>query len=842
MNQTRSLLPAFLSSRGPDLGENRQGLLLFSILLLALGSVFPAFPEQEGSPSEFPVLAPPILQGENLALADGSRAPLLNPGALAFGRASGLVFSQGWNEEGLTGKQFFSASSSHSALSLRRAGNLWSPSFSLAASDRPAQESPRVYTGVSLHSRDFQFSRIRILSSLLCRPHPSLSAAGAADLMPQRDWSLRGSLALRPLAWLFPQQETGSILSLAGDIAYSPQNGWSAPLAGFHLRPHPALSLACQWNPQENFLTAQMALSWNHVTQQAATAVPEPASGDNLSGRAGLHWRPEAVPPPSPKPVIRKLDLPQEIIGSRPAPSGLPLFSQPSQGDLYSLLGEIEAYRKDPSTAGLLLENPVFSASLAVRMELAAELNRFRESGKKVIVYFTNPSTSTYLFAAACADRIYLAPPGTLNLTGYSISRTYLGRFLQRWGITVDNIRSGSYKSGGNAYSEGEISAQERENLKTYLDDLYQGLLERAVSNRGGHAGFPGDTAGLDRLIKEGPWIASRRALDTGLVDKLLYENQLKRAVRETFGCPLREESEPPPPALNTAWSRPAGSRVALVRIAGPIHSGKETRGTIGAQSLTQRLRRIRRNPEIQAVLLRINSGGGSALASDLIAHEIESLEDAGKPVVVLMGGAAASGGYYIAAPAGWIIASPFTLTGSIGVYGLLPDASALLEEQKIGWASVSTGENSTFMNPLAPTTNAERQRLQKSINRIYQRFTSLVADGRNFSPEELSRAAGARIWTGRQALENGLADEMGGYRTALKKLREILGTDQLILREYPQESPAGFQTLQPLTAVLLPAPPASRLLEEFQKDFAETERLLSGNTRLWARCPYQAP
>jgi protease-4 len=464
---------------------------------------------------------------------------------------------------------------------------------------------------------------------------------------------------------------------------------------------------------------------------------------------------------------------------------------------VFEVIEEIRRLQEDPTVAGIVFRNVNLDASFSDMLEIRDALQRFREAGKQVVFYYESVGNLNYALAASVADKIYLSPAGSVGLTGIGSTTPYIKNLLDRIGVEVVNVSVGEYKSAGNLFSESEMPESEREARRALLEDQSEELRRMVRDGRGDAL-----EGSVDDIVNDGPYLIADRALDAGLVDKLVYEDQLGDELsRITPGAQIEEPRFTQ--EITYDWQTPNAAQVALIVASGPIQSGEiDPTVGIGSGTVKRALSKARRDGSIQGVLLRVDSGGGSVLASDVIAREVRRLASQ-KPVVVSMGATAASGGYYIAAPATEIVAQPVTVTGSIGTVALLPNASALSQRLGIGWEQILIGENAAFASPVEPLDEEERERIRAALESRYSSFLELVAEERGMSMDAVEEAAQGRIWSGTQAAELGLVDELGGVTEARERLSELIDTERV--------------ELVPITGRrgLFDVPPATRLMTE---------------------------
>jgi protease-4 len=431
----------------------------------------------------------------------------------------------------------------------------------------------------------------------------------------------------------------------------------------------------------------------------------------------------------------------------------------------------------DGRPAGVVLRVENLDAGWASLEELRAEISRFQESGKKVVAYLVDPGTRAYYLAAA-ADEVYAPPLSTLNVVGLRARVNFLKDSLARVGLRAEVIAVSPYKSAGDPLARSDFSQEAREQTGRLLDRRFDAILD-AISN--GRNITPEKTRSL---LDGAPYLAAD-AQKEGLIDGVLYEDELPRRLGGD-GPPARlAEWGTAKRGLRLTYRRRVRKVVGLVRVEGTIVRGRSRRLPIplpllggvqvGSESVVAALRVAETNRRVGAVLMHVESPGGDALASDLIWREVERIRQK-KPVVVLMGNVAASGGYYVSAPASRVVARANTVTGSIGVVLTRPVAAGLFEKLEANPATVQRGARANLLDPRREPSPDELTVLTGQLNGIYGEFKDRVARGRGIPPEAVEPLAGGRVWTGMEALEKGLVDELGGFRDALEAAKNLAG------------------------------------------------------------------
>jgi protease-4 len=411
----------------------------------------------------------------------------------------------------------------------------------------------------------------------------------------------------------------------------------------------------------------------------------------------------------------------------------------------------------------------------AAMQELRLGVQAFAASGKPTVAWAESfgeeaGDTSAYTLASAF-DEIWLQPGGGLGLLGVGVDTTFLRGALDKLGIQPELEQRYEYKNAADRFMRTEFSDAHREALDRLVESIFTEAVNAISSGRGI------DAERVRELADTGPRTAPE-ALEAGLVDRLGYRDEVYAALRKRVkdGAQLLFADRWTPRRKPALPARRKG-HVALVEVRGAIVSGRTHRGPMGRQvgsdSVSAALRSAARDKHAHAIVLHVDSPGGSAIASDTIWREVCRVRDAGKPVIVSMGAAAASGGYFIACPADVIVALPSTLTGSIGVFGGKIVVRELMDRAGLTTGSVAHGARSLMFSTRRRFTDDERDRLAAMIDAIYADFVAKVAQGRSRPVSDIEQIARGRVWTGRDALDVGLVDELGGLRTAVRIARE---------------------------------------------------------------------
>ncbi len=454
---------------------------------------------------------------------------------------------------------------------------------------------------------------------------------------------------------------------------------------------------------------------------------------------------------------------------------------------LNDILDNIQKAKKDDNIDGIFLEISIPQTGVSTLGEIRDALEDFRESGKFIVAYADNYMQTAY-YLASVADYVYLTPTGIIQWTGLRSEIMFFKGALEKLGVNAQILRHGKFKAAVEPFMDDKMSEENREQIMRYLNSIWRVVLENVSESRN----IPSDSLNMiaDQLLVR----SSETALKHGLVDELVYRDQVLLKLKELTGIDPDDDlnavniSQYTKVPIPREFKGVAHDKLAIVYAEGVIGLGEGGEQAIGSMRISRTLREARQDSTIKAIVFRVNSPGGGALASEVIWREV-GLAAQEKPVIVSMGDVAASGGYYIAAPATKIVASPQTITGSIGVFGLLPDASELMNE-KLG-ITVDVAKTSQFADIgsfYRPLTNAERDILQQGVEDIYRVFTSRVADGRDMDVKYVDEIGQGRVWSGCSALELGLVDEFGGLNRAVEIAAEVSGIDNYRIVSLPKQ------------------------------------------------------
>lgn len=454
---------------------------------------------------------------------------------------------------------------------------------------------------------------------------------------------------------------------------------------------------------------------------------------------------------------------------------------------LEDVLSGIEKAKTNKNIKGIYIEAGAFAPnSYASLQEIREALIDFKKSHKWIVAYGDSYTQSSY-YLASVANDVYLNPQGMLDWHGLSSQRIYLKDMLAKFGVKMQVSKVGTYKSATEMFTEEKMSDADRQQTSTYLNGIWKYLLKGVSESRN----IP--IAKLNEYADSVITFANPTSyLKMKLIDKLLYTDQVRNEVKKRLGINSDDEiHQISLTDLKAVEPAKGGSEVAVYYAYGdivdsPVSNTSFNQHSIVGKDVCNDLKELMDDDDVKAVVIRVNSGGGSAFASEQMWHQIMELKKV-KPVVVSMGGYAASGGYYMSVPANWIVAEPTTITGSIGIFGMFPDFSGLASEKLgIKFDEVKTNKNGTFGSTMRPLTPDEMRMLQVYIDRGYTTFKNRVAQGRNLTMAQVEAIAQGHVYTGEDALKIKLVDELGGLDKAVKKAAQLAKIDNYYKVSYP--------------------------------------------------------
>jgi len=454
--------------------------------------------------------------------------------------------------------------------------------------------------------------------------------------------------------------------------------------------------------------------------------------------------------------------------------SGNFLYDQ-SMG-LNQILKDLKKAKTDDNIEGIFMNLGRINAGIATLGEIREAMLDFKESGKFIYAY-SNAYTQKSYYLASVADSVFMTPEGMFLFNGMSAEVMFYKKALEKVGVEMQVIRHGSYKGAVEPFLRNDLSEENREQIEGYVGALWGKIVDDIAESRGL------STEKLNQIADELATIDSEKLVQTGMIDGLIYYDEMLSLMKKKLDVEEKDDLEAvslknyKDATVKKKDKEYSKDKIAVIYAYGAVVDGNMGEGYISSERISKAIRKARRDKSVKAIVFRINSGGGSGSASDVIHREV-MLAAKEKPVVASMGDVAASGGYYIAAPADTILAGPGTITGSIGVFGLFPNVQKLMND-KIGVTTevVSTNENSNILTALDPLDPEERQIVQKMIDDFYINFVTVVADGREKSYDEIDAIAGGRVWAGADALELGLIDMYGGLDKSIEVAAEMAET-----------------------------------------------------------------
>ncbi len=483
---------------------------------------------------------------------------------------------------------------------------------------------------------------------------------------------------------------------------------------------------------------------------------------------------------------VLTLKLKQEIVDYAPK-SDNPFDEILGENDkriaLPKIINAIENAKTDDKIKGISMEIINLNGGIAQVQAIRNKLVEFKETGKFITAY-TDAYTQKNYYLSSVADSLFVNPVGMIDFHGLTSERMYYKDFQDKYGMKMEVIRHGKYKSAMEGFIANEMSEANREQTESFLHSIWGEFLEDIAISRNktvAELNEIADNLGTRNITK---------SKENGMLDDAIYHDEYENKLK--LKCGIEGDKKLNAITLKDYLSTGKGrikstakDKIAVVYAQGDIRYGKGDETYIGQESMIKALKKVRKDKTVKAIVLRINSPGGSALASDLIWREIE-LTKKEKPVVVSMGNLAASGGYYIACNADKIFAEPTTITGSIGVFGAIPNLSGIVGNMGINAEQVSTNKGPTY-SAFEPLTTEFHDYVKGSIDDIYVTFVNHVAEGREMSFEQVDAIGQGRVWTGKEALENGLVDALGNLNDAIANAATLAELSEYKTTEYPR-------------------------------------------------------
>lgn len=458
-------------------------------------------------------------------------------------------------------------------------------------------------------------------------------------------------------------------------------------------------------------------------------------------------------------------------------------YRETNSDGLIDVLLAIDNAKNDKNIKGISIENNNSALGYTQRKAIRKKLEEFKKTGKFVIAYADNYSQAEY-YMNSVADTMYINPLGSIDFKGLATEILYMKDLQDKTGINMEVIRHGKYKSAVEPYLQQTMSAENREQNTVLLQSMWNSLVKDISDSR---------KISIDQLNTIATQLDARDAdlaLKNKMVDKIAYIDEYHAAIRKALNIGKEEEINEIDILDYVDSSMPqlknSSDQVAVIFAQGEIRGGEGSVNIIGEGAINKALKEARNNERIKAVVLRVNSPGGSALTSDIIWREVELTKKV-KPVIVSMGDVAASGGYYIASNADYIFAEPTTITGSIGVFGAIPNVRKLADKVGVNAEQVKTHANASGYSVFEPMDEVTHQTITESIEKIYDVFLQRVATGRKMTKEQVNEIAQGRVWTGTMAKDNGLVDALGGLDDAIAYAAKKANISDYNVSLYPE-------------------------------------------------------
>ena len=461
------------------------------------------------------------------------------------------------------------------------------------------------------------------------------------------------------------------------------------------------------------------------------------------------------------------------------------IFSEDKNIGLTDIINAIEEAKTDDDIKGISILNDESHLGMAQYKALRDALESFKKSGKFVMAYANSYSQKEY-YLNSVANTVYLNPVGDFDFKGLSSEIMFFKDFQEKTGLKMEVIRHGKYKSAVEPFLENKMSDANREQITALLNSVWNSVTTDISKSRNVSVAKLNEIA--NGLLARTPEMAKAQKL----VDFIAYEDVYHNAIKNKLKVAADEDYHKvsildyTKKVSTTSLSSDSKDQIAIIYAQGEIHSGEGDVNTIGEGSMRRSLQEARKNKDVKAIVLRINSPGGNALTSDLIWREVELTKKV-KPVVVSMGNYAASGGYYIACNANTIFAENNTITGSIGVFGVLPNFTPLATKMGISTEQVKTHENSANYSPFVPLDEKFKAVTLEGVEHIYKTFVTHVAQGRKMTFAQVDAIAQGRVWAGSEAIKNGLVDKIGGLDDAIREAASLSKTKSYSTQNYPE-------------------------------------------------------
>lgn len=460
-------------------------------------------------------------------------------------------------------------------------------------------------------------------------------------------------------------------------------------------------------------------------------------------------------------------------------------YFEANHDGLINIIEAIEHAKTDQNIKGISIINPTFNLGIAQTKALRDALLDFKKSGKFIMAYANGFSQKEY-YVSSVANKIFVNPIGEIDFKGLSTEIMYFKDFQDQSGLKMEVIRHGKYKSAVEPFLTNQMSSENKEQISTFLNSIWSSIVSEISISRNISVTQLNNTA--TNLLARNP----KMALEQKIIDQIAYEDQYHDAIKKLLKTPLTEDYNQVEiidyanEIATTTKNFSTKEKIAIVYAQGEIGAGEGDLNMVGEISMNRSLKEAREDKNVKAIVLRVDSPGGSALTSELIWREIELTKKV-KPVIVSMGNLAASGGYYIACGANRIFAEKSTITGSIGVFGTLPNVSQVTKKYGINTQEVETHQNASGYSIFKPLEENYKNFAQESVENIYTTFVKRVAAGRKMSFTQVDAIAQGRVWSGADALKLKLIDEIGGLNNAVAYAAKMVKIKEFGTKSYPQ-------------------------------------------------------
>ena len=708
------------------------------------------------------------------ATTDDFLATKVNPAALGFGNASRVGYLHSFQD-----KQF--QKNWALFLNFKDFGYCYEKmdSTELHTISDGLKLAKNVYFGADYMWKPAGFRKGDWSLYLLSRPWDFLSLAGSWRNISKSNESYTLGFGLRPI------RVKGRFcykITLTCDVTYE-NDEWRKPIAGIQTKFLDGVHLNGYYDFENEGITLGVGFDISHF-KTGAQYSDKSKSGMVYGNISKKRYHSFLTHEKQNKFYNYKLE--GAVYDVRPTKNFGPFEIVSSSGNtMEEIIEKVKTLKNDDRIQGIVFQSGNLSAGLAKFQELQDAFIDFKSTGKKIVYYYDYITNSNYVFASSIADKIYLNPGGILDLRGISASIPYVKGLLDTLGIDVIRFQSHAYKNAANMFTETHMTDAEREMYEDFLSELYAQIVLMISEGR------DMTDEQIRTAIDNGPYLLAERALDAGLVDGMLYRDQLEDTLKALYGdMEVTKQYKINEHRLD--WSDDPTAKIAVIYAIGNIHSGESTPGeSIGDKTYMEAIEQARKDPSIKGIILRINSGGGSSLASENIYREVLLCKEGEnkKPVVSSFSGVAASGGYYIACPSDKIFAEPTSVTGSIGVIAAVPNFTRLFEKIHINWDNVKEGRNADFASISRPMSDEEKKMITESVSAGYKDFVGKVAKNRDMTYEEVDEVAKGRVWSGTRGLEFGLIDAYGGMKEAVAEIKKLANIQKEVeLVAYPKK------------------------------------------------------